>query len=273
MADIEQRILQQSGGGGNDEDDFERARARDNEDISSESDDDSSSNINEKVENRGNFHDGPQTGVKGVLADYRHSKMLQKQQREQMNSAEREAYSKAAQRNITDASDRTIWSKDEPDLKTAQSDSDDLDDLDSDGENDRLFAEYRDKRIAEMARAAEKSGLGAVRDVSPDEYVDVVEQHADSRNSVFVILVDESAVSQRFESLVRAEASNFTQTVFLRVVAEECGFCDAAVIPIVLVYRHGDLKHNLVRVVDHLGSSHSFEQRDVNRLLERVLNQ
>ncbi|KAJ1826303.1 hypothetical protein LPJ73_009043 [Coemansia sp. RSA 2703] len=271
MSDIEQRILQQCSGCGNDEDEFEQARTRDNQDVSSESEDDRITN--DRIDNSKSFHDGPQTGVKGVLADYRHNRRLQNQKREKQKSIEREAYSKAAQKRIADGSDRTIWSKDEPEPKTAQSDSDDLSGLDSDGENERLFAEYRDKRIAEMARAGEKSGFGAVRDVSPDEYVDVVEQQADSGNFVLVILADDSAVSQRFESFVRTEASGFMQTMFLRVVAEECGFRDAAVIPIVLVYRHGDLKHNLVRVIDQLGGSHSFEQRDVNRLLERVLNQ
>ncbi|KAJ2875017.1 hypothetical protein FB639_004045 [Coemansia asiatica] len=221
------------------------------------------------------FHDGPQTGVKGVLADFRHSQRQQKQQHEQQKAAERAAYQALASKDIIDNSDRTIWTKDKENNmqeKTSHSDIDsELDELDSDEENERLFAEYRDKRMADLRRVAEKRGLGVLRDVTPEEYVEIVEQNADSSNNVFVLLVDQSSVSHRFASFVEAESGNFCQTVFLCVPADECGFCDAEVVPIVLVYRYGQLKHNLVRVVDQFADPRSFEQQDVAHLLRNIL--
>ncbi|KAJ2706806.1 hypothetical protein FB645_001254 [Coemansia sp. IMI 203386] len=283
MADIEQEILGQGGGyRDGDEDETERARACENSDHSATDDESAKNNRNELTMATG-FHDGPQTGVKGVLADYRNSQRQQRHQREQQKANERAAYQAAASKSIVDNSDRTIWTKDDDQLQNAvsysnadlksgsDSDLDDLDKLGSDEEDERLFAEYRDRRMAELRRVAEKRGLGVLRDATPEEYVDIVEQQADSGNCVAVVLVDQGFLSQRFVSCVDAEAANFGQTVFLRVSADECGFCDADVIPIMLVYRTGQLKHNLVRVVDQFADPRNFEQQDVGRLLKTFL--
>ncbi|KAJ1804364.1 hypothetical protein LPJ56_006751 [Coemansia sp. RSA 2599] len=270
MADIEKTILEQAGSGdhrGGDEDEAERTRARENSDYATTDDEEKEEDINPAGEfaRAAGFHDGPQTGVKGVLADYRHSQRHQRQQRDRQREAEKATYQAAANRAMADSGDRTIWTKDEKDSAS------DLDELCSDEENERLFAEYRDRRVAELRRVAEKRGLGVLRDATPDEYVDIVEQQADSGAHVAVVLVDQGEASRRFASFVEQEAGNFGQTVFLRVPADECGFSDADVIPIVLVYRYGQLKHNLVRVVDQLADPRNFEQRDVGRLLRNVL--
>ncbi|KAI7830015.1 hypothetical protein BX661DRAFT_223944 [Kickxella alabastrina] len=224
MASIEQQFLQQCSSMPNDEDvKYQRH----------------SSCIAPSV-----VHDGPQTGVKGVIADYRHKQLDQWQQHEIKMAAAKSAYTSAAQRNIQDeqpASDTDLLSNSEDD-------------------DDKFIAEYRNKRICELAHVAEKNGMGALRDATPDEYVDIVDERAQSGDCVVVVLVNASAASRRFES-----------GVFLRVSAKECGFVDASVVPIVLVYRGGELKHNLVRVVDHLSDPNGFVSHDVTRLLDSIL--
>ncbi|KAI7830019.1 hypothetical protein BX661DRAFT_180945, partial [Kickxella alabastrina] len=114
--------------------------------------------------------------------------------------------------------------------------------------------------------------MGALRDATPDEYVDIVDEWAQSGDCVVVvILVNSSAASRRSESIERALAAGFAETVFLRVSADECGFADASVVSIVLVRRGGELKHNLVRVVDHLSDPNGFVSHDVTQLLDSIL--
>ncbi|KAI7819037.1 hypothetical protein BX661DRAFT_190870 [Kickxella alabastrina] len=113
--------------------------------------------------------------------------------------------------------------------------------------------------------------MGALRDATPDEYVDIVDEWAQSGDCVVAILVNSSVASRRSESIERALAAGFAETVFLRVSADECGFADASVVPIVLVRRGGELKHNLVRIVDHLSDPNGFVSHDVTRLLDSIL--
>ncbi|KAJ1944774.1 hypothetical protein GGF37_002031 [Kickxella alabastrina] len=263
MASIEQQFLQQCSSMPNDEDVFERARARENDDapLPIENTSDTAAAVAPSV-----VHDGPQTGVKGVIADYRHKQLDQWQQHEIKMAAAKSAYTSAAQRNIVDASNRTIWTKQD---EQPASDTDLL--SNSEDDDDKFIAEYRNKRICELAHVAEKNGMDALRDATPDEYVDIVDERAQSGDCVVVVLVNASAASRRFESFVRALAAGFAEAVFLRVSAKECGFVDASVVPIVLVYRGGELKHNLVRVVDHLSDPNGFVSHDVTQLLDSIL--
>ncbi|KAJ2358717.1 hypothetical protein GGF43_000625 [Coemansia sp. RSA 2618] len=200
-------------------------------------------------------HDGAQTGVKGVLADYQQAQLEQRQRRDQEVAAAKAAM---PQHRAPSNLDQTMFTKDE---KDPQSDSD-LDDDD----DDQIFKEYREARMAELAQ----TGFGVLKDATPDEYVDIVDKHAESGASVVVILVNGSGASRRLAEMVRAEASTRTNAIFLRVQAHDCGFADAHVVPILLAYRHGELKHNLVRVVDQFADPLDFERQDVKKLLDKV---
>ncbi|KAI8319422.1 thioredoxin-like protein [Martensiomyces pterosporus] len=269
MSNIEQQILngQQLGGAATDEDAFERSRAAENGDLQEDGDshaDDGSDGMGHAVPPMPSTHDGPQTGAKGVIADYRHSRMQEQQRRSKELAAARAEHSAAAQRSINDIGDKTMWAKED------QEDEEDEDaDLDDEA---HFFDEYRRRRMAELSRAAERSGLGSLKEASPDEYVDIVEQRADSGSFVLALLVDDDvAASRRLESFIRQECGKYPQAVFLRVQAEECGFTDAEVLPILLVYRYGELKHNLVRVADSFSDPHNFDSRDVAKLLSGIL--
>ncbi|KAJ1728697.1 hypothetical protein LPJ61_003895 [Coemansia biformis] len=269
MADIEQRMLAQSGAAaGNDEDRSERLRAVANGDAREA---ETSGNGAEHAPPAGPHmaHSGPQTGVKGVLADYRHSRRERQRLCEQAAAAERAARAAGSGRGTQACSARTLSTKEE-----ARTDSDSEIDriLDSDGDDsERIFDEYKARRMAELGRAAAQAGVGVLRDATPDEYVEIVDQRAADGAYIAVALVDGGRASRRLGEYVGTEAAHYPQTVFLRVQAEQCGFTDAAVIPILLVYRHGELVHNLVRVVDKFSDPLHFERRDVAKLLDCIL--
>ncbi|KAJ2448736.1 hypothetical protein GGI03_007183 [Coemansia sp. RSA 2337] len=257
MADIERQILQQVDC---DEDDAERSRARENGDDDRPAESDAGAEDTMPKAN----HDGPQTGAKGVVADYRHAQREQRLRMKQEAAAAQAAYAEAVvMRSTLDSSGgQTLWTKDDTDPKADNSDDDD----------ERFFEEYRRKRIAELSRAAEQSQAGALIAATPDEYVEIVDQMADSGTPVAIILVDDSAVSRRLECFIRAAAPKYAHTTFVCVQAADCGFIDADLVPIILVYRHGELEHNLVRVVDRLRDHTNFELPDVVKLLDEVLH-
>ncbi|KAJ1846581.1 hypothetical protein IWW55_000638 [Coemansia sp. RSA 2706] len=195
-------------------------------------------------------HDRPQTGIKGVLADYRqHQWELQQQERRRLQ----EQKAAAPHIAVPQAHEQTMFSK---------SDNESDSESDSDSDLEEILNEYRTQRMAELN----------MRDTTPTEYVEIVDAQAATDTYIAVLLVDGCAASQRLEKFIRAEVGSFLNTLFLRVPARDCGFTDPHVIPIILVYRHGELKHNLVRVVGQFSDSHDFGQHDVAQLLGRVLS-
>ncbi|KAJ2062201.1 hypothetical protein GGI17_002559 [Coemansia sp. S146] len=259
MADIERQILQQVDC---DEDNAERSRARENGDDDKPVDADADTGVEDTMPKVN--HDGPQTGAKGVVADYRHAQREQRQRMKQEAAAAQAAYADAVAMHSTldSSSGQTLWTKDDTNPKAGNSDDDD----------ERFFEEYRRKRMAELSRAAEQSQADALIAATPSEYVEIVDQKADSGSPVAIILVDDSAVSRRLEGFIRATTPKYAHTTFVRVQAADCGFVDADLVPIVLVYRHGELEHNMVRVVDRFRDHTNFELRDVVKLLDEVLH-
>ncbi|KAJ2454721.1 hypothetical protein EV183_001305 [Coemansia sp. RSA 2336] len=194
------------------------------------------------------IHDGPQTGVKGVLADYRQHQLELSEQRKQQEAAAKAALPRhQAPKDL----DKTMF----------------FDDDDDEFSSDQEFEEYRQQRMAELGQAAKQAGFGSMRDVLPAEYADIVDKQADSHARVAVLLVNDNDASRRLAEFVSELASAFPNCIFLRVQAHECGFSDNHVVPILLVYQGGQLVSNLVRVVDSFGDAESFDRGDVAKLL------
>ncbi|KAJ1662195.1 hypothetical protein IW140_003023 [Coemansia sp. RSA 1813] len=274
---IEKQFLEGNIGNGlsNSEDIHEHIRAQENEDESQSDDGDSSgpnaspSTIPRTFQHR----DGPQTGVKGVIADYKHSLHEQSRRREQQGIAARAAYAAESKRNIKDNGGYTMWTKEEP-SKGDQGSESELDDLGLDEE--LVFEEYKQERLKQMN--TDTSGnttriiLGTLSTVSPEEYVEIVDQQAEAGVPVIVLLLGNGYVSERLLSFFSQLVGEYGHARFLCVQAEECGFTDPDIVPIVLGYKNGELEHNLVHVVDQLSDPVNFEKEDVKRLLDRVLN-
>ncbi|KAJ2539442.1 hypothetical protein EV175_006343 [Coemansia sp. RSA 1933] len=268
--DIEKQLLDGNAGGisGN-EDAHERTRAQENEDESqhSDCDDDSEQDSNPKTFQP---RDGPQTGVKGVIADYRHDLCEQDRRRKELDVTARAAYAAESKRNINDNGVRTFWTKETPDADDKGSESE-LDDLSLDEE--LVFEEYKQERLKQMDgdMANRGTALGALSVVSPEEYAEIVDRQAGTAVPVVVLLLGSGYVSERLLSLFCQSAGDFSHALFLCVHAEECGFTDPDLVPIVLGYRNGALEHNLIRVVDQFSDPINFEQEDVKKLLAKML--
>ncbi|KAJ1894448.1 hypothetical protein LPJ81_005155 [Coemansia sp. IMI 209127] len=129
--DIEKRILDGTIGLPDNEDIRERTRTQENEDEShSDNGDDSEPNSSSGSKpNAIQRREGPQTGIKGVIADYKHSIREQNTRREELNAAARAEYAAESKRSISDNGGRTLWTKEDE-----QGSEDELDDLSLDEE-------------------------------------------------------------------------------------------------------------------------------------------
>ncbi|KAJ2614661.1 hypothetical protein H4S08_001604 [Coemansia sp. RSA 1365] len=252
MADIEKQLLSLQAFQGSDKDTSERHNAT-GSDV--DPDTDTESRKVDAPHSTESFipRDGPQTGVKGVLADYRHSLRCQ-QNATTIESAP------------TQPSTLTAGNK-----KQLEKGDDSSSDSDFSIDDEQLYEDYKSMRIAEMKMSAAKVGLGSLRDATPDEFVDIVDQHASSDIWIVVLLLNNSSVSERLGRFVLSKTACYPHAVFLRLQAQACGFVDNAVVPIILIYRRGEIKHNLVRVVDHFADPLNFELRDVVKLLDSKL--
>ncbi|KAJ2645522.1 hypothetical protein GGH99_008244, partial [Coemansia sp. RSA 1285] len=117
------------------EDAKECSRTRGNEDESYSDDQDSSGSKSGPDNTPMTFQhrEGSQTGVKGVIADYKHNKREQNRCHEEQKAASKAQYSAAFRRNISDNGDRTLWTKEDLNKNTRGSE-DELDDLDLEDE-------------------------------------------------------------------------------------------------------------------------------------------
>ncbi|PIA16105.1 hypothetical protein COEREDRAFT_81544 [Coemansia reversa NRRL 1564] len=251
MADIEKQLLDLQGLQGSDKNTSERHNAT-GSDVDPDSDSESkrvdAPRSAESVIPRG----GPQTGVKGVLADYRQS--LRSQQ-------ETTTIEGAPTQPPTQPSNK----------KQPEKSNDSSSDSDYSVDDGQLYEDYKSMRIAEMNLSAAKVGLGSLRNATPEEFVDIVDQHASSDIWIVVLLLNNTNVSKRLGRFVLSKTARYPHTIFLRLQAQACGFVDKAVVPIILIYRRGEIIHNLVRVVDHFTDPLNFELQDVVKLLDNKL--
>ncbi|KAJ2662529.1 hypothetical protein IWW48_001771 [Coemansia sp. RSA 1200] len=248
------------------EDIGERSRTRENEDESYSDDQNSSGSKSSPDTTPMAFQhrEGSQTGVKGVIADYKHNTREQNRRHEEQKAASKAQYATASRRNISDNGDRTLWTKDDLN-KNTQGSEDELDDLDLEDE-ELVFEEYKQERlrqINESKRGGSAKGMfGSLLAVVPDEYVEMVDQQAESGVPIVVLLLGSNYASERLALFIRQLVADYNHAIFMSVSASECGFTDTEMVPIVLVYKNGRLEHNLVHVVDQLDDPVNFEQDD-----------
>ncbi|KAJ2517372.1 hypothetical protein H4217_004003 [Coemansia sp. RSA 1939] len=258
------------------EDAKECSRARENEDESYSDDQDSSGSKSGPDNTPMTFQhrEGSQTGVKGVIADYKHNTREQNRRHEEQKAASKAQYSAASRRNINDNGDRTLWTKEDLNKNTQRSE-DELDDLDLEDE-ELVFEEYKQERLRQINESkrgiSAKDMFGSLLAVSPDEYAEMVDQQAGSGVPIVVLLLRSDYASERLALFIRQLVADYNHAIFLSVSASECGFTDTEMVPIVLVYKNGRLEHNLVHVVDQLDDPVNFEQDDVKRLVEKILH-
>ncbi|KAF4526059.1 hypothetical protein B566_EDAN015078 [Ephemera danica] len=125
---------------------------------------------------------------------------------------------------------------------------DELDELE-DEEDERVLADYRAKRIAEMKALAERSKYGDVREISAEDYVAQVNKAGEG---VWVVL---HLYKQGYL------AAKFPATKFIRSVSTTCipNYPDKN-LPTIFVYFEGELKSQLIGPIALRGMNLSLDE-------------
>ncbi|OMJ12982.1 Phosducin-like protein [Smittium culicis] len=205
----------------------------------------------EKYEEYFDRQNGPKTGPKSVLADFNYKKKLDYE--DYINEKnEKSEFIKAKHLNYNPKPADTMWTKKEEASKQSENDSSDLglSELDSD---DEIFEEYRRQRIAENSKKMNSLGYGMLKPVSAIEYTDIVEKNSSTDVYIIILLhLHNLPESEMFKSELEKCAKRLNH-IFLLVDAIECGFKDHEVLPILLIYKNGELVGN------HVKANQSFE--------------
>ena len=146
-------------------------------------------------------------------------------------------------------------------------DLDELDELEDDEDEDFLD-QYRKKRMNEISELQQKSVFGQVYPLQKPDYAkDVTEASNDA--FVFVLLTSSSGTnpeSQLMMQLWREMAKKYGEVKFCQIQADLCieGYPDRNT-PTVLVYKHTDIKKQIVTLKELKGSGTKLE--DIENVL------
>ena len=208
------------------------------------------------------------TGVKGVLADYREAQQLEQLAKEEENLQKLEALY-----NVTHPtkrkSEHTTAVKDKQNCSDGSSSSSgDLDDSDDD---DEFLKRFRNQRIAELQQQQQRSKstskqlqtFGTLSLVTPQEYVQLVdEMDATTSTHYLIVHLYHSTIHtcQMLQSSLEKLSQIMIHTQFIQVNALEANAnLDMICLPAVLIYSKGELIHNLVRFTDDLPKRFSVD--------------
>lgn len=209
-----------------------------------------------------------QTGVKGVLADAKAAKALDRAE-EQARRDERAA----VLRRMVEGHKVPVAEVQAELLSLAQAaalyDDDDDDDSDFDDDEDVLRA-FRERRLQEL-RSGSLPQFGACEDVDAERFVDCLETQ-DPRTTVCVHLYDSAVPScARMNRLLDELAPAMPHVKFLRLPSGAGGMAlDRDTMPILSLYRAGETHKVLAAIAEELGTE-LFTREDVRGLLEHHL--
>jgi hypothetical protein len=204
---------------------------------------------------------GGNTGVKGVISDY-----LDAKREEQLSAAadrlERleilNAVVNPAKREVTAAA--TIQNR--PQDEGVESEDD-----------DEFLQQYRSERLKQLNNS--RLTYGTYATVSPEEYVDLIDS-TDPQSFVAVHLYESSVKeSAMLHSALDKVAQIMEHVKFIEVEAYEAKpDLDMICLPVVLIYRGGELVCNVVRftdgLVDERGGGDCLDVQDVKEKLEEL---
>lgn len=219
------------------------------------------------------------TGVKGVLADYREA-----QQDEQLRKEEERLENMKALHRATHPAVRpTTISNNKHDNKHDNKNDDSSDnDSDFNDSDDEFLKQFRNQRLAQLQNtmttttttSSKLLTFGSMTIASPDEYVQLVDK-LNPQSYLIVHLYEPSIVQCRMlQSTLEKVATMMNHAKFIQVSALEANpNLDTIILPAILVYRRGELVHNLVRFTEELPpvSRGGFGVEEVREVLEGLL--
>lgn len=220
-----------------------------------------------------------QTGVKGVLADAKAAKALDRAE-EQARRNERAAVLRRmveghkvpaaeAQAELLSLAQAAALDEEHDDDDDDDCDDEDEEESDFDDDEDVLRA-FRERRLQEL-RAGPLPQFGACEDVDAERFVDCLETQ-DPRTTVCVHLYDAMVPScTRMNRLLDELATAMPHVKFLRLPSASGGMeLDRDTMPILSLYRAGETHKVLAAVAQELGTE-LFTCEDVQSLLEHHL--
>lgn len=197
------------------------------------------------------------TGVKGVLADYKANQALKEAER-QAKIQEREAI---LTRMVQGAriSNEDIQSSEFVQTNPTEEDDDD--------EDDDFLKEYRKKRLQELQKQSNLPKFGYVKEITDSDFIDEVEK-VDPRVFVIVHLYETSIPSSvrmnRFLEEIARDKPNFK---FLRMNASSSGIeIDRVTLPILNIYKNGESVDVIAGIAVEYGEF--FNKEEIEWLLE-----
>lgn len=200
---------------------------------------------------------GNNTGVKGVIADYKEA-----QREEQLQKAKDHLENMQRLRRATQPAIRPRDNDVSDDRKIQQLDSD------SDDDDDEFLKQFRMQRIAQLKEQSNAlPTFGTLSSKSPYDYVQLVDD-MDPRVFVVVHLYEPSIASSRMlHSALDRVAQTMEHAKFIEVNALDANpNLDLICLPAILIYRGGELVNNMIKFTD--GLPKAFTVEDVREALE-----
>lgn len=123
---------------------------------------------------------------------------------------------------------------------------DELDELE-DEEDERIMAEYRNKRIAEMKALQEKSKFGSVYEITAVDYVKEINQAGEGVWVVLHLYKSGIPLCSLINQYLASLANKFPAVKFVKSISTTCvpNYPDKN-LPTIFVYYENELKHQLI---------------------------
>jgi len=149
--------------------------------------------------------------------------------------------------------------------KTGQKDLEDmnLDELDEleDEEDERVLAEYRQQRLAEMKAHQEKSKYGVVKEITAPEYVKEVNEAGQGVYVVLHLYRQGIMLCNVINEYMGRLAGKFPTVKFIRSISTTCipNYPDSN-LPTIFIYYEGKMKTQLVGPMAFRGTNMKIEE-------------
>ncbi|TPX33852.1 hypothetical protein SmJEL517_g03393 [Synchytrium microbalum] len=217
---------------------------------------------------------GPQTGPKGVLADYRfHAKQEIARRAEQARhdssrnkqllssgwmqrtiareeAEKRGDIAKAEGNNRSDALDDAERQREEDEdaIELLERQVEDLD-----LEDPAFLNQYRARRIAEISQRTPARVHGVLRELDESTYVSAIDNEASNVTVVIHLYQSEVEACRTTNVYLTRMAQKYGMVKFCKIVSTRADEnFDQVALPALLVYRGGDLTHTLIRITDEI---------------------
>ena len=130
---------------------------------------------------------------------------------------------------------------------------DELDELE-DSEDEAILLEYRNKRIAEIKRLAEKSKFGSVLEISAQDYVEQVNKAGEDIWVVLHLYKQGIQLSALINQFLNRLALRYPANKFIKAISTTCipNYPDKNV-PSIFIYYEGQIKKQIIGTVELRG--------------------